>query len=94
MTDIKNLCSDIACGRPAAGERALVHCITNPISIKQCADTVLSAGARPIMAEHPLEAAEITETAAALMLNTGKKTSWNYRTDDHKRKLFGDMRIV
>ena len=80
MTDIKNLCSDIACGRPAAGERALVHCITNPISIKQCADTVLSAGARPIMAEHPLEAAEITETAAALMLNTGNITDARMRS--------------
>ena len=80
MTDIKNLCSDIACGRPAAGERALVHCITNPISIKQCADTVLCAGARPIMAEHPLEAAEITETAAALMLNTGNITDARMRS--------------
>ncbi len=55
-------------------KRPLIHCITNPISINQCANTVLSAGARPIMAEHPLEAAEITRTADALMLNIANIT--------------------
>ena len=55
-------------------KRPLIHCITNPISINQCANTVLSMGARPIMAEHPLEAAEITETASALMLNIANIT--------------------
>ena len=55
-------------------ERPLIHCITNPISINQCANTVLSAGARPIMAEHPLEAAQITKTASALMLNIANIT--------------------
>ena len=48
-------------------KRPLIHCITNPISINQCANTVLAAGARPIMAEHPAEVKEITETADALM---------------------------
>ncbi|MBQ6931006.1 MAG: hydroxyethylthiazole kinase [Clostridia bacterium] len=52
----------------------LVHCITNPISINQCANAVLSLGARPIMAEHPDEAAQITETADALLLNIGNIT--------------------
>ena len=52
----------------------LIHCITNPISINQCANAVLSAGARPIMAEHPLEVAEITATASALMLNIANIT--------------------
>lgn len=52
----------------------LIHCITNPISINQCANAVLSAGARPIMAEHPLEVAEITETSSALMLNIANIT--------------------
>ena len=55
-------------------KRPLIHCITNPISINQCANTVLSAGARPIMAEHPLEVAEITQTASALMLNIANIT--------------------
>lgn len=49
----------------------LIHCITNPISMMQCANAILSLGAKPIMAEHPGEVAEITATASALLLNTG-----------------------
>ena len=52
----------------------LVHCITNPISINQCANTILATGARPICAEHPEEAAEVTATAKAVMLNIGNIT--------------------
>lgn len=52
----------------------LVHCITNPISINQCANAILAVGARPMMAEHPQEVREITETAGALMLNLGNIT--------------------
>ncbi|MBE5844712.1 MAG: hydroxyethylthiazole kinase [Butyrivibrio sp.] len=51
--------------------KPLIHCITNPISMMQCANSVLGLGARPIMAEHPLEVSEITETADALLLNLG-----------------------
>ena len=52
----------------------LIHCITNPISINQCANAILSVGARPMMAEHPAEVSEITETAGALLLNLGNIT--------------------
>ena len=52
-------------------KRPLIHCITNPISINQCANAILALGARPMMAEHPLEAPVITRTAGALMLNLG-----------------------
>lgn len=52
----------------------LIHCITNPISINQCANGVLAVGARPMMAEHPQEVAEITQTADALVLNLGNIT--------------------
>lgn len=52
----------------------LVHCITNPISINDCANGVLAVGARPIMAEHPDEAEQITETAKSLALNLGNIT--------------------
>lgn len=41
----------------------LIHCITNTISVNQCANALLSVGAKPIMAEHPKEVAEITSTA-------------------------------
>jgi len=52
----------------------LIHCITNPISINQCANAILAIGARPMMAEHPKEVSEITQTAQALMLNLGNIT--------------------
>ena len=52
----------------------LIHCITNPISINQCANAILAVGGRPIMAEHPKEVAEITRTAQGLMLNLGNIT--------------------
>ena len=52
----------------------LIHCITNPISINQCANAILAVGGRPMMAEHPREVAEITRTAKALMLNLGNIT--------------------
>lgn len=55
-------------------ESRLIHCITNPISMNQCANTILALGARPIMAEHPDEVMEITRTASALLLNLGNIT--------------------
>ena len=55
-------------------EAPLIHSITNPISINQCANACLSLGARPIMAEHPKEVKEITKTSKALLLNLGNIT--------------------
>ena len=55
-------------------KRPLIHCITNPISITRYADAILSAGAKPIMAEHPKEVSEITNGADALVLNLGNIT--------------------
>lgn len=55
-------------------KQPLIHCITNPISINQCANAILAIGGRPIMAEHPDEVAEITKAAQALMLNLGNIT--------------------
>ena len=52
----------------------LIHCITNPISINQSANGILAVGARPMMAEHPLEVAEITRSADVLVLNLANIT--------------------
>lgn len=52
----------------------MIHCITNPISINDCANIVLAAGARPIMAEHPDEVEEITLMSKALAVNLGNIT--------------------
>lgn len=54
--------------------KPLIHCITNPISINQCANAILAVGARPMMAEHPKEVQEITKSADALLLNLGNIT--------------------
>lgn len=55
-------------------KKPLIHCITNPISINDCANMILALGAKPIMAEHPSEVAEITETSKALAINLGNIT--------------------
>lgn len=60
--------------RAVSEKKPLIHCITNPISINQCANAILAVGAMPIMAEHPREVREITETADALLLNLGNIT--------------------
>ena len=60
--------------RQLKNKKPLIHCITNPISINQCANAILAMGAKPVMAEHPDEVCEITGTAHALMLNTGNIT--------------------
>ena len=52
----------------------LIHCITNPISINDCANAVLAVGAKPIMAEHPKEVAKITSMASVLAVNLGNIT--------------------
>lgn len=49
----------------------LIHCITNGISVNDCANVILAIGGKPIMAEHPREVAEITQIAQALALNLG-----------------------
>lgn len=52
----------------------LIHCITHPIVINDCANAVLALGARPIMAEHPVEVADISASAAALTVSLGNIT--------------------
>lgn len=68
--------TDKICGirESVAKQKPLIHCITNPISINGCANTILAIGAKPIMAEHPKEVCEITDASDALMLNIGNIT--------------------
>jgi len=48
-----------------------VHCITNFVTAKLCANAVLTTNASPIMADAPEEVPFITSGADALMLNLG-----------------------
>lgn len=55
-------------------QKPLIHCLTNAISINDCANVVLGLGGKPIMAEHPREVGEITSLANALAVNLGNLT--------------------
>ncbi len=35
-------------------ERPIIHCITNAVTVNDCANILLAAGASPTMAHHPL----------------------------------------
>jgi len=49
----------------------LVLCITNRVTPQRVADTLLAAGAAPVMADNPLEVAQMASIADAIYLNTG-----------------------
>ena len=66
-------------------ERPLVHMIPNGVSAAFCADVMSAAGARPIMASSPLEAAEITSHAAALAANMGQPS------EEKEKALFASL---
>ena len=36
-------------------QRPIVHCITNAVTVNDCANVLLAVGASPTMAHHPLE---------------------------------------
>ncbi len=52
-------------------EKPLVHCITNMVTVNDCANILLAAGASPTMAHHPLEVEEVTKNCRSLVLNMG-----------------------
>lgn len=49
----------------------LVHCITNYVTVNDCANILLAAGASPIMADDISEVGEITAICNALAINIG-----------------------
>ena len=55
-------------------DKPLIHCITNHISINDCANIVLSVCGQPMMAEHYKEVSDITASSDALAVNLGNIT--------------------
>ena len=49
----------------------LVHCITNYVTVNDCANILLASGGSPIMADELEEAAEMTAICSGLVLNIG-----------------------
>lgn len=53
-------------------KNALTHCITNSVTINDCANAVLAIGGSPFMAEDAEELKEVVTIADALVINIGK----------------------
>ena len=51
--------------------RPMTHCITNPVTVNDCANIILAAGGTAIMAQDEREVEEITTHAQSLVLNMG-----------------------
>ena len=49
----------------------MTHCITNPVTVNDCANIILAAGGTAIMAQDEREVEEITAHAQSLVLNMG-----------------------
>lgn len=49
----------------------LVHCITNYVTVNDCANGLLAIGASPIMSDEPLDVADIQRICGGLVLNIG-----------------------
>jgi len=52
-------------------KRPLIHHITNYVTVNDCANITIAAGAAPVMAEAPEEVCEMVTCAGALVLNIG-----------------------
>lgn len=55
----------------------LVHCITNTVTVNDCANILLAAKARPTMAHHMAEVREVTAGCDALVCNMGATESYD-----------------
>lgn len=51
--------------------KPLIHCITNYVTVNDCANALLAVGASPIMSDEPADVAEIASICDALVLNIG-----------------------
>ena len=49
----------------------LVHCITNYVTVNDCANALLACGGSPIMSDEPLDVADIQTICGGLVLNIG-----------------------
>ena len=53
-------------------KNALTHCITNSVTINDCANAILAIGGSPFMAEDSEELEEVVTIADVLVINIGK----------------------
>lgn len=73
MINEKNLLDKIDENLKSIKEKnALTHCITNTVTINDCANAVLAIGGSPFMAEDAEELEEVVTIADVLVINIGK----------------------
>lgn len=65
----------------------LIHCITNYVSINDCANILLATGASPIMAEAISDVMEITPRAKSLYINLGMLSDVKFEAMDLACKI-------
>lgn len=51
--------------------KPLIHCITNYVTVNDVANSIIAVGASPVMADEPMEVAQITSISSALLVNIG-----------------------
>jgi hydroxyethylthiazole kinase len=66
---IKNIIKDYP--EKIRAEKPLIHHITNYVTVNDCANITLAAGASPVMADEPEEAEDIISLSSALVINMG-----------------------
>lgn len=76
-------------------QHPVIHCITNTVTVNDCANILLAIGASPVMAHHPLEVAEITEGTSALVCNMGAIADYEAMlAAGHRAKELGHPVII
>ncbi len=65
LENIVSVMADVKKAKP------LVHCITNRVTINDCANIILAAGASPAMVDDPREVEEFVSVSQGLVLNLG-----------------------
>ena len=61
----------LSCLKKIRESHPVVQCITNIVTVNDCANVLLAAGASPTMAHHPEEMQEFAALSDALVLNMG-----------------------
>ena len=64
------------CRRLVEKQRPVVQCITNIVTVNDCANALLAAGASPTMAHHPAEMEDFAKICDALVCNMGATESF------------------
>lgn len=69
----------------------LVHCITNYVTVNDCANALLACGGSPIMADDENDAPAITQICGGLVLNIGTLNARTVATMHKAGKVAGEL---